>query len=486
MDSAVFGPEGEVLMAASFCRMRHFVALVLSCSGCVYEWNGDTPTFPLTGDPPALSSFHQLNQQVAGRPSLLTGPDGATWVTFCEFWKTGSGNSGRGCGKEHLVRLADPPAEELISADSFGLHGQELYELRDDMTTKMQTVTLHRPGASDDVSFQFPSGRALIVANDSGAADVFAFWLLDKTTTHFDVLRRDQKFQLTVPLPPELDPSKAPDASSFDFVLSADGNTLVTRVNDGTTTAWSTLDGSQVALGNRPVDFFIDDARNALVTLGDEGLVSVPLDGSAQHLLTPAKIDLDTFSRVDDFVYYADANGLWQVPLDGSSAAKLIQAGGARLWSRGPNGEITYSKDPRNKYAGNAGDGWLGDWRFMERGRQMRWSSDGARIHFLEHSATVGTYGDLTSVSVPMGAPRTLAINAHVWDELPDHRIVTVENAVYSGNWNRLVVIDEAASTKHWVVPSAADFFLVNGGSEMIVEVVSGASGYDILRVPSP
>src|SRR4051812_46424052 len=56
---------------------------LLALSGCVYEWNGDTPTFPLTGNPPALSSFDRLNQSVAGRPSLMTGPDGATWVAFC-------------------------------------------------------------------------------------------------------------------------------------------------------------------------------------------------------------------------------------------------------------------------------------------------------------------------------------------------------------------------------------------------------------------
>jgi hypothetical protein len=163
-----------------------------------------------------------------------------------------------------------------------------------------------------------------------------------------------------------------------------------------------------------------------------------------------------------------------------------VQPGAARLLTQGPNGEITFSKDPRNRYAGNAGDGWVGDWRFMERGRFARWSGDGARIHFLEHAATVGTYGDLTSVSVPGGAPRTLAINAHEYDELPDHRILAVENAVYAGAWNRLVVIDEAADTKHWVVPSAVDFFLVNNGSELVADVVSGASGFDVVRVPAP
>jgi hypothetical protein len=36
------------------------------------------------------------------------------------------------------------------------------------------------------------------------------------------------------------------------------------------------------------------------------------------------------------------------------------------------------------------------------------------------------------------------------------------------------------------VVPSATDFLIAPGGQELIVDVVSGASGFDILRVPAP
>jgi hypothetical protein len=104
-----------------------------------------------------------------------------------------------------------------------------------------------------------------------------------------------------------------------------------------------------------------------------------------------------------------------------------------------------YSRDPLERYVDGAGDGWLGAWNFMQRGRLVHWSQDGTRIRFLEHAATIGTYGDLTSVVVPSAAPLTLGLNVHAFDEIADHRVIAIENAVYVGTWNRLVVIDETA-----------------------------------------
>jgi hypothetical protein len=250
--------------------------------------------------------------------------------------------------------------------------------------------------------------------------------------------------------------------------------------------AYSTLDGSVVSLGMRPSTFVIDDARVAVLTIGDDGLRSVPLDGSAERVLSPATFDPATLKLDGNDAFFATGGALWQVPLDGSAGAALVQSDAARLLVRGPHGELVYSRDPPERYVAGTGDGWLGDWNFMQRGRVLHWSSDGTRIRFLEHAATVGTYGDLTSVVAPGGAPFTLGINVHAFAEVADGRVIAVENAVYAGTWNRLVVIDEAARTKHWVVPSAADFVLTPDAQQIVVDVVSGASGYDILRVPAP
>ena len=84
------------------------------------------------------------------------------------------------------------------------------------------------------------------------------------------------------------------------------------------------------------------------------------------------------------------------------------------------------------------------------------------------------------------GAPLSLGLNVHSYAELPDGRVLAIENHAQAGVWNRLVVIDEALLTKKWVVPSAAEFFLVPDRSEIVADVISGASGYDIYRVPAP
>ncbi len=478
-------------------RCLHLLALALSASGCVFEWNSESPSFPLEGTPPSLTSFDKLNVMPATKAALMTGRDGAPWTAFCEF-RAGNATDGgvsvggRSCKRMHLVRLAPPTAgvanEETLEADAFAVHGRELYVLRDDAAAKTRTVTLHEPGTDvrSDVSFTMPAGRALFYVNDHGDQGVFVYWVEDAMTTHYDVFRRDQRYQLSLPVPKGVDPTALDDQTAFDFLLSGDGNTLVVHDPDGTLSAYSTLDGSVVALGMRPVSFQIDDDHHAVLTAGDDGLRSVPLDGSPERVLSAAPFDPATLLVDKGTAFYQSGGVIFQVPLDGSAAPAAVQDRAARLLLRGPNGELVYSRDPPARYVAGAGDGWLGDWNFMQRGRIVRWSGDGKRIRFLEHAATVGTYGDLTSVAVPGGAPVTLGINVHAFDELADGNVLAIENAVYAGAWNRLVVIDEAGHHKRWVVPSAVDYVLTPDAHEIIVDVVSGASGYDILRVPAP
>jgi hypothetical protein len=233
----------------------------------------------------------------------------------------------------------------------------------------------------------------------------------------------------------------------------------------------------------RPQDFRIDDLHDAVLTVGDDGFRSVPLLGGPDLVLVAQHIDPATLQVSANDAFYADAMGLWWLTLDGRVAPTLVGPGGARWLTTAPDGEFVYSRDSATRYTGGAGDGWIGDWRFMERGRTIRFNLAGDRIFFLEHAATIGNYGDLHSVG---NDDVLLATNVHAFAVLPDDRVLAVENAVYAGAWNRLVVIDQAERIKRWVVPSAADFVMVPGGKEMIVDVVSGASGYDILRVPTP
>ena len=86
----------------------------------------------------------------------------------------------------------------------------------------------------------------------------------------------------------------------------------------------------------------------------------------------------------------------------------------------------------------------------------------------------------------PGSAPFLLGINVHAYYELPDARLLAIENHVYNGSWNRLVVIDESAQTKKWVMPAVTDFLITPDNQEFIADVVSGATGFDILRANVP
>jgi hypothetical protein len=472
--------------------MRRFLCALL-LGGCTFNWNGGEPGLPLVGEPPPSSAFEKLNTAPVGRANLMIGPDSAPWTAFCEFWSAGSGNNGRNCKRMHLVRLGppeDPPAEEVFEADDFGVHNQMLYLVHEDMAAHNRTVTMHRPGDPRvaDVDFVLGGDQAAFVVNDSGAADVFLYWIQSATTTEstdWTIHRRDQAYERHLPLPAGINPNGAKN-EGLALLFDAAGDTLVVRTPDGTTTAYSTLDEGAVPLGQRPPDLFIDDPRAQLVAIGMDGLRALPLAGGTDTVFTPLPVDRSSVNTAYDQIYFHTDAGLWRAPLDGSTAAALIQPGAARARAVGPHGEVAYGNDPASLYAGGAGDGWLGDWKFMERGRTPRFSADGARLHFLEHAATLGTYGDLTLATGPADPVRTLSINVHAWDELADGRLIAIENAIQRGTWNRMVVIDELAGERRWLVPGAAEFFLVPGKREIIVDAVSGASGYDILRVPAP
>jgi hypothetical protein len=474
--------------------MRLFPSLcALALAACTAEWNSAPPGIDLTGDPPPLSSFKKLNAMPAGVATRMEALDGSQWTVFCEFRTASERLSGGGCKQERVVRLGAPvagaPNEEIHVADSFIVRLRALYITH--IGTSGRTMWLHRPGdgAADDVSFILPDGRPLIYINDGGDDDVFVYWLLDKSTTHFDVFRRDQKYQRHFPIPAGVDPSDPGHSSGFDFLLTSDGSILVIRNPDGSTTANSTLDESTISLGTRPAVFLIDNMRAALLTLGSDGFRSVPLLGGRERVLTSTVFDPATLQLDDYNAYYVLGGDLFRVPLDGSAPPAMVQANAARLIGLGTHGEIAYSHDPIDRYIGGAGDGWIGDWNFMERGRFPRFSADGTRVRFLEHAAITGIVGELTSVMLPAaggGAPVSLGINVHAFRELPDGRVLSIENHAQAGVWNRLVVIDEAAHTKHWVVPSAAEFFVVPDGSQIVADVVSGASGYNIVNLPSP
>lgn len=470
---------------------RVAMVLTLALASCTFEWNGQAPPFPLTGDPPQLGSFPKLNGDApVGAASLLLGPDNVPWAEFCEYWDKGSGDTTRGCLKLHLSRLS-PPGEasqdEDWSGDQLALLGRGVVLIaHDDTQSGVRTLTLHRPGdpASADTTFMVPAGPARVASDFFG--DVFSYVVESSTDGTFSVFRRDMKHTRSLPLPDGYTAMSIRGGGAFRF--TTDGATLVTQGTSGHVIAYSTLTDDLVDLGDLPTNLVLYNDLDALLCGSLGGLVLVPLDGSPQRALggggtntfaSPIAIDYDT-------AYYPASGGLWAAAIDGSTPPALVAPGGVRFLDRTGSGLVAYSRDSPSRYANGAGDGWIGDRQLMERGIFAQFSGDASRLRWLEHAANLGDYGDLTTALVDGGAAETLALNAFDYGELADGRVVAVEDAALTGTFNRLVVIDEQAQTKRWVAPSTFDFLIEPNGTEMVVDIVSGASGYDILRVPAP
>jgi hypothetical protein len=465
---------------------RSIILCLLGLAGCTFTWNAGEPALPLSGSPPSLSSLTRLSTVPSSRATLMLGADGAPWAAFCEFATDGTGGNGRGCRRMRLRRLDDVPGDESIEADGFQLHYTELYVIHEDPDTVTRAITLHHPGAaaSDDVTFQLPGGRASY--GSTGDPSVFFYWALETVPPTWTTHRRDLSYERNIPIPPEIDPTGMTHANDIAIALDPGGTRLVLHSWNGTMTIFSTVDEATFPIGQTAPDFVFDEDHGAVVTYGTDGVRSIPLDGSLDKYLSNDKVDQSSVGITATDFLYGSPSGVWRVSLDGSTAPVLIQAGAARARAVSQAGAVAYGYDASTLYTGAAGDGWLDGWQFMERGRGLRFSADGKRLHFLEHAATLGTYGDLTTATDRATANRLLGINVHAYDELPDGRLVAIENAIERGTWNRLVLIDEAHGDKRWLAPSTAEMFVVPGGHAVLANVVADGDLYDIYLAPVP
>jgi hypothetical protein len=457
--------------------------------GCSFDWTDVQPPLVLVGEPPAPGSLQPLNTLPAGHSSPFEGPDGAPWAAFCEYRPEAER---RACTRMHLARLDGTPGDDVVEARAATMSAMPTILLRYRALYVLdgETLAIHRPGDPEDVTFSSISPSGFLHIVDGGADDVFVY--IAPGAASFDTYRRDMRYHRSVPLPAGVD-LMHPDRS-MEFLFTPDGTTLVARGPDGQTTAWSTLDEGKVPLGTRPTSLFMDAQNRALLTVGDDGFRSVPLAGGADRVLAPAT-DIDpTTVLFDDagLSWFANGEGLWRVPLDGSAPPSLVAPGAARLRALGPRGEEVYSHDPASRYSNGAGDGVLGGWSFMERGVRVRFNAADTHVHFLEHAARLGVVGDLMSAALPAspggtgGSPVLLGLNVHQIEELPDGRILAVENHAFPGSWNRLVAIDETRLEARWVMAGADQFFMVPGAGAVVVDVVSGVSGWNVVRVPLP
>jgi hypothetical protein len=239
-------------------------------------------------------------------------------------------------------------------------------------------------------------------------------------------------------------------------------------------------------------------AVKALITCGTDGVRFVPIEPSDDHpvlTLDDAACSADYFALqrvpIDDRhsrieVFYSMGGELRRVPVDGSEAPQqALSHPVERVLGVYDPDHIVYSQDPGDRFIYGVGDGWLGEWRFMNRGRGVDVDVEKQRVHFLENAAQGGGIGDLSAA--PFGGNASvLARNVYQYDQIGDGRLLAAANHAFRGTQNRVIVIDEQKGEARWVADQAAQYSFIPGSTDLLVDIVTGASSYDLVRVPLP
>lgn len=467
-------------------RASALVALCGWLAGCSYTFDGNAPDLPLLGAAPDTAALPHLNHSPASSASLIFGADRVYWASFEEVLDTDKGKQ-KGL---RFVRLFDPPAEETLVTENASSNGADFYfvDPPDPTQPKPKTLALriHRVGGGPrEDSFNLPFGPPLLIPD--GNNTVFVWWPLARDTTTFVVQRRDGSLQRMLPVPDGLAPDD-PFAKGQLF-FNGDGRSLYIQDGNGVVVRHSTVDETDVTVGKLPRTLILDDGHHVLYGCGDGGLVSAPIDGSPPRTLDADPCDPAglLWWRGSTLLYQpkVPGAGVRQVPIDGSAPPGALLPAGERLLGFAPGDVPVYSTDAPGRYIGGAGNGFIGGWGFMQRGRNVQLSRDGKSLRWLELAAKPSGVGDLSSAPIG-GAIAHLSRNVRRFDELPDGRVLAASNHAFRGTQNRVVIIDEASRTSRWVAAEAGDYLRIPGTNDLLVDVVSGPSAFDIVRVPIP
>ena len=489
-----------------FCAVASF-----ALGACSYTFNPDAPAVTLVGDEPALDSFPKINDAPTHGAELLVGTRGDYWATFqlpTQAWRA--------------VELSPPYATEDLIADVVYPEYKAIYLLNAAPAPREGTIlTIHElgsPATTQDDTYALPKGVPFISISEGGGGDIFIYWAKDPATTQYRIQRRRGGARL-MPLPPG---TTGTTPESAEFLFNYDGSRLY--IYDGTqhlsihSTNDATVDDD---LGAFAPGFVLYDSIGLIITVDANGVRTLDIHTGKPVILDsePATPGSYWFTSLvadgPDNILYITAEGLKGVPIDGSGPPVLVQAGAQQfLGIVGPANkrQLAYSASPSGQLE-NASDGWLQAtadvpaWRFMERGRWLTYTGAhlGAdkkpdpKMRYLEHSAQTGGVGQLMSVSLPSKSnptptPMQLAMNVPQYTDLDGQlgtkfgkgRILAIENQAFIGTQSRLVLIDENAATATWLCPSVTAYQLIPNSHDVLVDIITGATGYDVRRVPIP
>ncbi len=351
----------------------------------------------------------------------------------------------------------------------------------------LPALSLHRPGLPTDGPYPAlvqPAERLRLLCGEQ----TLVAYGQSRDNLGIDLLRRRSDGKVVhklLPWPAEADPAWGQGPLGFDaservlFLLGGDITTRAYFMDSGDTVNLGVLYwGAATKSGQLFVDsdgmlllFDIDAKRlrflgarlspdgavigtdreaQAVLTCDWDGLRRVPLFAAAG----PAKtIDRDPCRPSDwnasaqaSVLYYVD-DQLRQAATSGDSAPLVLTNYlGQQLLALCDDGALAYSLDPPERYGRGIGSGYLGGHRFMERGRDVRFSPDCRRVYYKESAATLRRLGELRSWNRsepdPSLATLRLADNVGFYHVLADGRILAQDNLATVGDHNRLSLID--------------------------------------------
>jgi hypothetical protein len=465
--------------------MRRVLMLIAIFVGaCSYTFDSSAPLLPLVGKPPEMATLPRLNTAPVQSESFTIGADGHVWLVMQQSDKTW-----------RAVQMVNQSPPEIITGDEVFVSWRVLYitkqvVLLDGMTHALE-LNVRAVGEHPGQTYLF-SGSGGAVLFSGGNDQLFAYIGSDPLQSTYTIQRRDG-YSRSIPFPKGIDPGNPFGKGQFFWDAGA-GDTFYDRTGDGRIVGHSTTSLADVDLGIRPrsIQWY---GQHTLLTCGSDGVRLVPDDGKTPETILDNDIcDPTLMWQNNGYLYYDVGNTIRKAKLDGSEAPfTLYDFGTNRVTVIAPEDDtIIYSTDPATRYVHGAGDGWLKDWRFMERGTDVQLTSDRKKIYWLEHSAQGSGAGTLTSVTLPDtatpgGTPRPLALNVRDYTMLGDGRILCDANWAFTGTFNRLVVIDEKKGKVQWFADSANHWSSIPGHSDYLVDVVTGATaGHDVVRLPLP
>ncbi len=202
----------------------------------------------------------------------------------------------------------------------------------------------------------------------------------------------------------------------------------------------------------------IDAAHEAVLTCDWDGVRRIPLRPPyALDSRNVKVLDRDPCQAVDwdgaaqPSVLYYVGDQLRQVTTDGKSAPVAVTNYlGQQMFALCADGTLAYSLDPPERYGRGVGNGYISGRKFMERGRDVRFSPDCRHVYFKEYAATLRRLGQLRSFdrqTTGDDAILRLAENVGFTSVLADGRLLLQDNLATVGEHNRVTLLDPQSLT---------------------------------------